>query len=121
MINISGVKEARMAKKIKIPLTSIAPNRNFGDRQNQHVKQMEDILKKYHSLFRSAKENGLMIYLLHKNCSQEFSESLLLHLPTPDLYDLMRICKNQSSEKIEGLECNEVHDRILKFLQRARG
>ena len=87
-----------MAKKIKIPLSSIAPHRNFGERQNQHVKQMEEILKKYHDLFKSAKENGILIYLLHKNCSQEFAESLLIQLPTPDLYDLMRICKSQNVE-----------------------
>ena len=73
---------------------------------------MDEILKAYQNLFRQAKENGLIIYLLHKNCSQEFVDNLLSSLPTPDLYDLMRICKNPSPSRVDGLDYNLINDKI---------
>ena len=41
------MREARMGKKIKMPLGASAPAKNAGSKPNQQPSQMEEIAKRY--------------------------------------------------------------------------
>jgi hypothetical protein len=60
-------------------------------------------------------------YLLHKQCSQETADTILAHLTSPDVYDLLRVCKNASESRIEGPDYAVVHEKVVLYLQRGTG